>query len=187
MSELYSNYPIYFSIAIVGTSLFLVKMILFLLAGDGDAGDLDAGSGSHMDGGEAFTLLSIQSILAFFMGFGWMGLACREEWGVDKTTSMMAAAGFGFAMMFFNSFLMMKIKGLDGSGKNDISNAVGVRGRAYTDIPKKGEGMGQVEITVNGKQQIINAFSEDKKIKSFASIVVMDVDDSGNAIVQEEI
>lgn len=194
MLELYQAQPVYFSFAIAGTALFLIKTALLVMGGDtdgGHAGDsfdvsFDGDTETHMTGSEAFTIFSIQSVLAFFMGAGWMGLACREEWGMDKMTSALAAAAFGFAMMFLNTWLMTKIKSLNSSSSNNMANAVGLRGRVYTQIPEKGQGMGQIELTVNGKQQILNAYSEEKPIKSFASVLVTDIDDSGNVVVREE-
>ena len=61
MNELYQTHPVYFSFAIAGSLLFVAKMILFLVAGDGgesDSLDIDVdvdGDGvaeSHMDGGQ---------------------------------------------------------------------------------------------------------------------------------------
>ena len=191
MLEGFNNEPIYAAMALLGTSLFLLKMIMLFAGGDSDAdiGDADVGDAdlgdSHMDGAESFTLVSVQSILAFFMGAGWMGLACREEWMLDKLPAMGAAVAFGFAMMVLSSYLNLKIKSLNANPVNKIDeNAVGHTGRAYTNIPAKGEGMGQVEITLNGKQQILQANSAGDAIKAFTNVKVVKVDDSGNLTVK---
>lgn len=193
MKEVFQLNPVYFVMATVGTGLFVIKMILLLFAGDdasgidsSDTGDLSDATG-HTDGGEAFTLISIQSILAFFMGTGWIGLAARQEWMWDKWKSLGAAAVFGFVMMFFSSWLTMKIRGLNSGGaKFDIKEAVGKTGRSYTKIPAKGDGMGQVEITVGEKQQILQAMNAtDEAIDAFHSVKVTQVDDSGNLIVEK--
>lgn len=190
MLEGFNNEPIYAALALLGTTLFVVKMILLLVSGDSEGStefdDASLDNPSHVDGGETFSLVSVQSILAFFMGSGWVGLACREEFEMEKLPSMAAAVGFGFAMMLLSSYLTMKIKGLNASPVNKIDkSAIGKKGRAYTNIPANGEGMGQVEITINEKQQILQAFSSGEAIKSFANVKVVDVDDSGNITVTE--
>ena len=42
------------------------------------------------------------------MGTGWIGLACREEWMLDKMPSFFVAVGFGFLMMIPCSVLFKK-------------------------------------------------------------------------------
>lgn len=187
MLDTMNQYPIYAGLALLGSVLFLAKLALMFL-GDGDDGDFDDSGmeSSHSHGDSSFTLLSVQSILAFFMGTGWLGLACRAEWNMAPLPSAGIAAGFGFLMMIFTSYLMMKMRSLDGSPSNTIgANAIGLKGRAYTDIPGKGKGVGQVELTVNGRQQILQASSSsDKKISAFSSVTVDQVDDSGNVVVK---
>ena len=185
MKEIFSQNPVYFVMAIAGTLLFILKMILLVFSGDGDMeldGDIDT---EHADGGDSFSLVSTQSILAFFMGAGWIGLAAKQEWSLNDMYSVIAAAVFGFLMMLFSSLITFQIKKFNHIPKIDIKEAIGKTGRAYTNIPAKGEGIGQVEITVRNKQQILRASSKDKAINSFEAIKVHDVDDSGNLIVKK--
>ena len=188
MGDAFNSEPIYCVMALLGTLLFVIKMVMLLIGGDADS-DLDGADlddPAHVDGGESFTLVSVQSILAFFMGTGWIGLACREQWGLDTMTSIFVAAGFGFLMMLLSSFLNMKIRGLNHTPVNRIDEkAIGLKGRAYTDVPAKGKGMGQIEITINGKQQIVQASSQKKEIKAFTNVRVTNVDDSGNLTVED--
>ncbi len=184
MNDLFQQYPAYFIMATVGTALYVAKMILFLISGDSD-GDFDATESDVTDiGGETFSLISIQSILAFFMGMGWMGLAGQHEflWTTSKT--ILIAGLFGFSMMLLSSFLTFKIKGLNHTPKLDFQKAIGKKGRAYTNVPPKGEGVGQIEVTFSDKQQILQAVSNELLIKSFTPIEVIDIDDSGNAVVK---
>ena len=187
MTEAFNNEPVYAWMALLGTFLFIAKMLLMLMGGDTDADvdtdGLDVDDG-HIDGAESFTLISIQSILALFMGTGWIGLACREEWGMEKMPSFFVATGFGFLMMLLSSFLSFKMKSLNEVPDTRIDErAIGLTGRAYTDIPANGGGAGQIELTVNGKMQILQASSQADAIKAFTSIKVTRVDDSGNLTV----
>ena len=46
-----------------------------------------------------FSIFSVGSILAFFMGAGWMGLACRVDWNLNGLVTALVSSGFGFVMM----------------------------------------------------------------------------------------
>ncbi|NNL66916.1 MAG: hypothetical protein HKP30_11775, partial [Myxococcales bacterium] len=141
----------YLVMALAGTFLFLLRLGFALFVGadiDMDA-DVDADVGSDA----SFSLFSLLSILAFFMGAGWMGLACRLEWGVGRFGSAMAALGFGGAMMLFASLLMYGTRRLNQEITYDVGTAVGTTARVYARIPAKGEGAGQVEVTVSGRRK----------------------------------
>ena len=190
MQEVFSENPVYFLLASVGTSLYVLKMLLLLISGDGDSGDIDAGDvdtgdGDDLDGGESFSLVSIQSILAFFMGTGWIGLAAEREWYLSTMASLLCAAGFGFVMMYFSAYITFKIKKFNSNPRTNYKSAIGNIGRAYTNIPAKGEGIGQVEIAIEEKQRILQASSLNEAIKSFESVKVISVDDSGNVVVEK--
>lgn len=182
MQEILVSNPVYGTMAFGGTLLFLVKMIMLLVSGgdmdvDGDLTEID--SGVDMDGGTTFSLISIQSVLAFFMGAGWTGLAARHEWNLEAIPAMGAAIGVGFIFMFISAYFTFKVKGLNASTVIDVREAIGKTGRTYTTIPALGEGIGQIEITIGGKQQILQAMSLGEKIESFTTVKVEKVDDAG--------
>lgn len=190
MSELFNQHPAYFLMAVFATALYLFKIVFLLIGGDTDADldvdtDIDVDSDVHVDGTAAFTLISIQSILAFFMGTGWMGLACRDEWKLSQSSSLLVAAGFGFLMMLLNSYLAFKIKGLNQENKIDFREAIGKEGKAYINIPAKGEGYGQVEINVEGSKRVLQAQSSGEEISSFTTVKVVDVVASSVLVVEK--
>lgn len=182
MEMAFAENPVYAAMAVVGTLLYLIKFVMLLMAGDGD-GDVTTGDDAALDGGESFSLISIQSVLAFFMGCGWMGLTTSREWGMEQLPALGISALFGFVLMWLSAFLTFKIKKLNYEPKIDLKEATGKTGRAYTNIPEKDKGVGQVEITVGGKQQILQAMSTGESIDAFAAVKVEKVDDSGNLIV----
>lgn len=181
MEEIFQAHPVYAAMAYGGSGLFLIKMILLLVSGDMDAdSDLsEINDGVDMDGGTTFSLVSIQSVLAFFMGTGWTGLAANKEWNLETLPALGIAVVVGFVFMFLSAYFSFKIRGLNKTPKVDIKEAIGKTGRTYTSIPPKGEGVGQVEITIGGKQQILQAMSLDDKIESFTAVKVDHIDDSG--------
>lgn len=171
---------VYFVMAGVGTLLFLFRLGFAMIGGsEGGDGDVD------FDGGEAsFELFSVLSILAFFMGAGWMGLACRLEWGLDRFPSALASSGFGFLMMAGASGLAWGARRLNRDVTYDLQTAVGHTARVYLTIPAKGEGHGQVEVSVSGRRKVLRAASLAGKLEAFADARVVGVRDDDVLLVE---
>lgn len=184
MKEVFAQNPVFLILAIAGTTLYVGKMIIFLVAGDGD-GEVDTDINHDIDGGDQFSLVSVQSILAFFMGTGWIGLAAKREWHLNDLNSLLTAVGFGFIMMLFSAFITFKIKRFNSIPKMDLNEAKGKIGRAYTNIPAKGKGIGQIEIVLSETKRVLQASSNGDAINSFDSVKVTGVDDAGNLIVEK--
>ena len=161
---------VYFLIAVISTTIFVIKVILMFMGAD-DSLDISD------DSSDAFELVSIQSILAFLMGFGWIGLAARNEWGMNSILSLIVGGLFGFAMMLLVTFLMKQVKKLNKSAKFDINDCIGIIGKAYTDL--KPDELGQVQVKVAGKLMIFDAINfTQEKIEFFAPIIVDKVDNN---------
>lgn len=170
--------------AIVATTLFLLRLGFALFGGDAGDGDFDTdfegGSGSDA----SFTLFSALSILAFFMGAGWMGLAARLEWDLSRPVSSLLAVGFGILMMLAASGMMWGVRRLNSESSYDLRTAVGHVGRVYLTIPEKGAGGGQVEVAVSGSRKVLAAVSDSGRIEAFQDVKVVAVRDDGTLIVE---
>jgi len=170
----------YSVMAVVGTVFFLGRLGLSMIGGDGDVdGDTDG-----FDTDASFSLFSVLSILAFFMGAGWVGLACRLDWELGSLLSSVLAAGFGFAMMMAASGLMYALRRLNTSIEVDLTTAIGKTGRVYLTIPAHGEGHGQIEISVSGRKKILDAASTGPEIAAFADVKVIEIRDDEMLIVE---
>jgi hypothetical protein len=161
---------VYVVMAFAGTLLFLIRLGFAYFGGDG--GDLDVDVDADVDS-DSFSFLSVLSILGFFMGAGWMGLACRLDWGLGRLTSSLIAAGFGFAMMMAASAMSYYARRLDQTIEYDVRTAVGRTARVYLTIPEKGQGQGQVEVTVSGRRKIISAVSTGPRFEAFADVTIV--------------
>ncbi len=179
--ELGTDVIAYLLLALVGTVFFLLRLFVALFFGGGDGVD-DGMDLSDSDG--SFTFFSTLSVLAFFMGAGWMGLSCRVDWGLGSFASAASAAAFGFGMMLLASGLMVGARKLNRTIEFDLQTAVGRTGKVYLPIPKRGDGSGQVEVSVSGRRKILDAISTKEKIESFRSVVVKEVRDDGTLIVE---
>ena len=181
----FSDITVYFAMALFGSLLFVLKLVLTFFAGVDTDADFDA----DMDGGlEAhagdFSLFSMLSIVSFLMGAGWMGLACRLEWGMGGVASFFAALAFGTFLMLLSSFGLYQMRKMNVAGGYDPRNAIGRIGRVYLKIPPKGEGEGQIQIDVDGNQKVMPAISTGEGIESFKAVKVVDVLEGDTLIVE---
>jgi hypothetical protein len=165
---------VYLVMAVVGTLLFLIRLGFTYFGG----------SGADFDADSSFTFLSVLSILGFFMGAGWMGLACRLDWGLGRLASSLIAAGFGFAMMMFASWLSYMARRLDRSVEYDMRTAVGRTARVYLTIPEKGQGHGQVEVSVSGRRKVVRAISAGPRLEAFTDVKIVDARDDETLVAE---
>ena len=172
--------------ALVGTVFFLLRLVFALFFG-GDGGDLDGDLADVGHGDSTFSMFSLLSILAFFMGAGWMGLTCRVNWELSSMASAMAAAGFGFALMVMASGLMTLTRSLNQVVEYDLQTAVGHTASVYMTIPERGSGRGQIKVTVSGRLKMMDAISNGPKIEEFRSVKVIGVRDDGTFVVEPDI
>lgn len=173
----------YFVLAAIGTLLFLGRLIFALFVGDG-GGDFDVDADFDAGTDASFTLFSLLSIMAFIMGTGWMGLACRLDWGLGRAPSAVLAVGFGVLMMLFASGLMFLTRKLNRHIQYDAKTAVGRTARVYMTVPAHGKGQGQIQVNVSGRLKVMNAVSNGGKIPEFTDVKVVDVRDDETLVVE---
>lgn len=169
--------------ALVGTVFFLLRLMIALFFG-GD-GDIDGDLADH-GGDGAFSLFSLLSILAFFMGAGWMGLTCRVDWQLNAMVSAAAATGFGFALMVMASGMMAMARKLSRTVEYDTATAVGKTASVYMSVPAKGDGSGKIQVAVSGRLKTMDAVSTGPRIEAFKSVRVVSVRDDGTFVVEPE-
>ena len=175
----------YLVMALIGTIFFLLRLLVALFFG-GDGADLDGDLGDVGHADSTFSMFSLLSILAFFMGAGWMGLACRVDWQLGSFTSAVASAGFGLVLMAMASGLMAFARSLNRVVEYDLETAVGHIASVYMSIPEKGQGRGKIKVSVSGRLKTLDAINNGPKIAEFKSVRVLSVRDDGTFIVEPE-
>ncbi|MGD2086014.1 MAG: hypothetical protein PVH61_07510 [Candidatus Aminicenantes bacterium] len=193
--------------ALLGGAIFVVRLILFFIgmghhgvdadAGfDGDVGHVgdvghdvgDAHGDLHGHAAEtesSFKFISLQSITAFFMMFGLVGLALSRQGKWPTTLSVFGAVAAGFFSVWVMGKLLNAMAALQSEGTLDIRNAIGQEGTVYLRIPATGKGV--VQITVQDNLRELTAVSQDKtEIKTGERVVVEDVT-GGNILVVKKI
>jgi membrane protein implicated in regulation of membrane protease activity len=172
--------------AVVGGVLFLFRLALFFLGGgdtDVDA-DVPGGDGSFDDTDDSFRFLSVQSLSAFFLMFGLVGLALLRE-GVQEFVAIIAAVAAGVFTVWVVSQIFVQMKRLQSDGTIRTENAIGQEGTVYLTIPS--EGSGQVQVVVQGGLRMFDAVSADhQKIPTGTHIRVVKIV-SGKVLVVEKI
>ncbi|MCP3980149.1 MAG: hypothetical protein GY716_12660 [bacterium] len=171
---------VYAVMALLGTGLFIIRLLLASFGGDADSDfDLDVA-----DSDASFSFFSLLSILAFFMGAGWTGLACRLDWGLGRAVSTLLATGLGFGMMALASGMMYGVRKLNRHIEYDLQTAVGRTARVYLTIPAKGGGHGQVEVSVSGRKKILKAQSTGPELAAFSDAKILEVRDDDTLVVE---
>lgn len=163
---------IYFWLAVVSTAFFVVKLLIFSLFGmDDGSGDL---IGTDVD--TEFNFISLQSILAFLMGFGWLGYAALQ-WGFSGKISILFAFIGGIILMAISVYLMSTMKKLNSTPSYDLNTCVDKTGTSYTKFAPKSPG--KIKIEFNGKLETLDAWNDtDNYIESFKQIKVTKVQDN---------
>lgn len=163
---------LYFWVAVATTVFFVAKLVIFSLFGmdDGD-GDL---VGTDVD--SSFNFISLQSVLAFLMGFGWMGYAAIE-WKFSAVISIIFAIIGGLILMGISVWLIFMMKKLNSTPKYDLNSLIEKTGTSYTKFD--GKGMGKIQIEFNGKIETFDAWNDtEEPIESFKNIKVLNVVDN---------
>lgn len=175
----------YFYIGIFVTATYLIKIIIFSFSGaDGDISDghIDV-AGTDTD--IAFSFLSVQSILAFFMGFGWSGLVIIKGFNAETYLVFIISAIFGIAFMGLSAYLTYLMKCLNQREVFDMNKCTGTIGKAYSTIKPHSEG--QIEIEINSKLTVTAAYNDtDTEIPSFKPVKVVKYENNMLYIEQEK-
>ncbi len=176
---------IYWICAAVGTLFFLLRTIMMVVGGDVDVdgdGDIDV---NLDDTGHAFELISINSITAFVMMFGWAGLTAYKQFNLGSTQSLITSFIVGVICMLITAYLFQLAKTFVSRGTQfKIANTVGLNGVVQQVIPN--EGVGRVTVTLDGMARELNAVSGDNvEIPSFVQVSVEKVVNSNTVAVKK--
>lgn len=167
---------VFYGIALAASVLLVLQLIamLFGLDHDGDVGDHDSGLG----------ILSMRSITAFFTGFGWGGVVAIKE-GFGLTGAIVVALATGGALMAAVVAMMRGFASLRHSGTLDYANAVGNVGSVYVAVPGAMAGPGQIEVLVQGRAAIVQAFTRSpERLPPRARVRVVETLDQQTVVVE---
>jgi hypothetical protein len=188
--------------AFLGSFFFILRLALMLVGGHGDLhadvdgdvqfdlhgdvhGDIHADSdvADHPDSSSAFKVLSVQSIAAFMMGFGWGGLGGFKGAGWSAPTSTIFGLAVGVGMVWLLGKLLEGVYRLQSSGTVTIDSALGIEGSVYIAIPRARNGRGRVRLVVDDRERFYNAVTDGDAIESHARVRITEVNDDNTVTV----
>lgn len=133
----------------------------------------------------SFQFVSIQGLTAFFMMFGWVGLAVMHDSGLPGWLAIGGGVAAGCVTVWILAQMFRFVGSLQCDGTMRVKRALGAGGSVYLRIPA--EGSGQVEVEVDGRLKIFDAISSNKEeIKTGEQITVVWVQDNGVLIVEKD-
>ena len=165
LDALFSSPAIYFTApGLLGLVFVVFKLLLTLIGvGDHDVQGIDAPVGAdaaHHGGTDGLNLISVQSLMAFLMGFGWAGLLGLEvlTWPIIGCVGLGVVVGA--VLMLGQAVLWRSMFRLQSSGNISIQSAMGGEGVVYVAVPPAGKGQGQVRLVIDGRQRMFNALTK---------------------------
>lgn len=143
---------VFYGIGILALLVVALQTLLTLVGFDSDgvdAGfDVDLGDIDH---GTGIGLFSSQTIAAFFLGFGWVGVAALKS-GFSVLVGGIMAFAFGVGAMFAMLYMIRGMLKLQSRGNLNYQSAVGQEGTVYVTIPGNNEdGGGQIQVNIQGR------------------------------------
>jgi membrane protein implicated in regulation of membrane protease activity len=138
---------VFYGIGLISLLVVVIQMLMTLVGFDADVnldvGDIDAGTG--------IGLFSLQTLGAFFLGFGWMGVAAISN-GASVMIGVLLAALCGVCAMLAMFYMIKALLRLQSNGNLDYSSVIGQEGKVYVTLPGNDkDGGGQIEIMIQGR------------------------------------
>lgn len=146
---------VFYALGGVALAVLLMQMVLTVLGFDSHHGDVDSG-GQHDSG---LGIVSIRTVAAFFVGFGWTGAIMLNK-GFSTVAAIAGGTAVGALFLLLTYFLIWNLLRLQSSGNLEYKNAIGAVGTVYTTIPAAESGGGQVEVLIQGRLAMAEAYTK---------------------------
>lgn len=195
---------IFYCIAIPATLVLVIQTVMMLIGiGNGEADlesdigdtdiddgifgdDIDTGDDLDVSALDSLHIFTLRGIIAFFVVFGWVGVAMQTK-GVNLFITLPVAFVCGVLMMVLIAYMFKAVMSLRQSGTQDIRNAIGVAGKVYLAIPPQRTGEGKVNIMLQGAYVEKNAVTdENEPIATGSEIIVVGVSGGTTLVVKRK-
>lgn len=180
-----TNLQVYWTLAIVSSLIFVVQLVMTFIGIDADTDvdiDTDVDGGTTDFGG--LSLFSVRGVINFFLGMGWGGIAL---WGhvTNMPLLYVLSALIGLALAIVCLWLMRKMKRLESNGAYRLEDTVGKTCKVYLRIPGQRNGVGKIQISINGSIHEIGAMTVDDDIPTGSVVKVLSLVDSATVLVEK--
>ena len=148
---------IFYAIGLLSLAILLLQILLVAI-GIGHHGDADFSG--HADHDSGVGLLTVRTVTAFFVGFGWTGVIMLNH-GYSIVAAIVAGAATGMLFLLTTWFLIHNLLRLQSGGGNvDYKNAIGSVGTVYITIPAAETSGGQIELNIQGRLMMAEAYTK---------------------------
>ena len=153
---------------------------------DGVFGDNDISDVTDDVGFDGFKIFTFRGIVAFFVVFGWVGMA-MDATGVSLPLTIAVATVSGAAMMLVLAAMMKAVMRLRNDGTADNRNAIGKSGKVHLTIPANRGGEGKVHVMLQGAYVERNAVTDDgEAIPTGSEVIVVGVSGDTDLVVRRK-
>ncbi|WP_055447463.1 hypothetical protein [Lacinutrix mariniflava] len=175
---------IYWSIALLGSVIFIFTTISTFIGGDADDfGDVD--SDIEGDTGIGFQFITFRNLVGFFTLFGWSGIACIDA-GFSKPLTIIISLICGLIMMTIMAAMFFYMNKLSDSGTMKFKNAINEVGEVYLTVGAKRSTIGKAHVKIQGALRELEALTDSETdLKSGTVIKVKDITDNGILIIEK--
>lgn len=143
--------------------------------------DIDGGNPADFTSMRMFTL---QTIVTFLTVFSWSSIVLVNS-GVLPVVSTVIGFVLGLATMLLVAKIVQLSARLTENGTADYKNAIGEIATVYIPCPPKNQGLGKVNVIVNGQLTELTAVNNgDELIKTGTQVRVIDL--QGDTVVVEK-
>ena len=152
------------------SAIYLIR-ILIGFSGAIDAESMDTEMAHASD--DAFQFLSFNTLIGFFMMFGWGGLAAYRQFLLTENISMLVATLAGLVFVIMTRLVFKNAKKLTSTGTVfDVEKAVGKQGRVYQKIASNKRGV--IHVIIDDFNRELDAISVDgREIESFKPVEII--------------
>jgi hypothetical protein len=155
-NSLFLEKQIFYAIGLFSLAILLLQILLTLVG----VGHHDADFSGHSDHDTGIGLLTVRTVTAFFVGFGWTGVIMLNR-GYSTVAAIFGGTLVGALFLFATALLIRGLLQLQSSGGNvDYNNAIGTVGRVYLTIPASESGGGQLELMIQGRLMMAEAYTK---------------------------
>ena len=166
MQDLFDGLTIYeqtyWTIAIIGTLIFCVLLVMTFIGGDMDSDMAADGTDFQADdGGVGFQFFTFKNLVAFFTIFGWTGVVFIGS-EISNSLVLTFSVIAGFLMMVATSSLFYFMNKLAEDGTLKIKNAIGAIGEVYLPIGANRTKIGKIQVIVQGSLRELEALTDEE-------------------------
>ncbi len=152
---------IFWALAMPSTLILFILLITTFIGGDGAfEGDVDAAV--ELDGGAGVQFFTFKNLIGFFTIFGWVGIGCIHS-GLSETYTLLISFVSGAAMMTAMALTFYFLSRLVEDGSFRMKNTLGRMAEVYLPIPSSGNGLGKVQMSVQGSVKELDALTRDEE------------------------